>query len=496
MGTVVSIVIGFIIVAVVIGAVVEIVKVIFKVSIGLASLIVLIVVNVAEYIFYSFALLIAYLITGFCFFESKLEWGTFFIVYLVITAALVKYKGKKKVRSSIESLIKNDKIFKKSYADNLLPWPKTKFIFNFLYDRNYNKKFIKTEIQNNQLCEKMLADENIYYFTQEGFVKFFQPLRNDAIHAMDEYMDKYGIIDSDKINDVISMIERIVVEKRINDMPVSEYFDGMKISVNYINLYCKDYINTEIKNNKIIEKSLVDGMNYYFHKNWLDDFTQQIKKIVFEVAVDYMKKHGIVYREQVDETVKWIKEVSVNELTGKDCSVLYDCMRLKSCYVDYYCGQLIEVVSNNKDVRKLSVKKVDGVLDVYIFENIVNERWKELCLLNGKNYAYKIPQKKMEESFGKHPVAIQNAILHFVEKKLMYVYDNECSLWLEMNYQKNHSCPICKKYTDTLVEYGPKKYCKKCLAKIHAEEDAQEEEGKTVKRYISAPPPGVKIRGV
>ena len=42
--------------------------------------------------------------------------------------------------------------------------------------------------------------------------------------------------------------------------------------------------------------------------------------------------------------------------------------------------------------------------------------------------------------------------------------------------------------------YGPKRYCASCLNKRHSQEAADEAEGKTVKRYVDAPPPGMIIK--
>lgn len=55
-------------------------------------------------------------------------------------------------------------------------------------------------------------------------------------------------------------------------------------------------------------------------------------------------------------------------------------------------------------------------------------------------------------------------------------------------------CAKCKKISRKAIQYGKRWYCKSCLKKIHAKEDADEAAGKSVKRYISEPPPGIKIK--
>lgn len=52
-------------------------------------------------------------------------------------------------------------------------------------------------------------------------------------------------------------------------------------------------------------------------------------------------------------------------------------------------------------------------------------------------------------------------------------------------------CEECGEYSRNIKQYGPKKYCADCLAKIHAQEKADEDAGKTVKRYVDAPPPEI-----
>ena len=59
---------------------------------------------------------------------------------------------------------------------------------------------------------------------------------------------------------------------------------------------------------------------------------------------------------------------------------------------------------------------------------------------------------------------------------------------------QSYKCARCNEIAMNRTRYGPREYCESCLVEIHAQEDADEAAGKTVARYISEPPPGVKIK--
>ena len=94
---------------------------------------------------------------------------------------------------------------------------------------------------------------------------------------------------------------------------------------------------------------------------------------------------------------------------------------------------------------------------------------------------------------------IMNAITSHIWTGTSYVFldgidDKRNYIWLNEATIKDHTCAKCKKIVRKLTQYGKEQYCASCLQEIHAQEDADEAEGKAVKRYISAPPPGVKIK--
>ena len=66
--------------------------------------------------------------------------------------------------------------------------------------------------------------------------------------------------------------------------------------------------------------------------------------------------------------------------------------------------------------------------------------------------------------------------------------------WIRTDAVKEHTCDGCNEIYRILTRYGKNQYCRPCMAKVREQEDADEAEGKAVKRYISAPPPGVKIK--
>ncbi len=67
-------------------------------------------------------------------------------------------------------------------------------------------------------------------------------------------------------------------------------------------------------------------------------------------------------------------------------------------------------------------------------------------------------------------------------------------LWIHRTYASQYKCEICGGVFKETKLYGPKRYCASCLNKRHSQEAADEAEGKTVKRYVDAPPPGMIIK--
>ena len=111
-----------------------------------------------------------------------------------------------------------------------------------------------------------------------------------------------------------------------------------------------------------------------------------------------------------------------------------------------------------------------------------------------------IEGKDVAKVFGTTDLAQQKAIMEVIaahlgtEMSYEFIQRGERYLWVNKRKIKEHTCEKCDNIVQDLTQYGKQRYCKSCLKKIHDQEDADEAEGKAVKRYISAPPPGVKIK--
>ena len=89
---------------------------------------------------------------------------------------------------------------------------------------------------------------------------------------------------------------------------------------------------------------------------------------------------------------------------------------------------------------------------------------------------------------------IMDYVIEHYEKMKGFIFYPEYDVWIEEKCISKYKCEKCKKVFLNLKEYGPKSYCRRCLEEIHHQEDEDEKNGKTVKRYVTAPPPGIKIK--
>lgn len=265
----------------------------------------------------------------------------------------------------------------------------------------------------------------------------------------------------------------------------------------------KKYLNNAVDNQSLQRNTLPDGKQYYYTAEALQNFSRSITEDVFNASNKYWGRYGIVYDikkilkeegtlgEQKNRT--WRAKASFGD-TDSNASRNTDALLSRNSDAllslrESYCELFFEEFCKSIPKEDRIQKKKDEIV-VYISPKILAKKWAQI------KYSYQIAQDQFSEIFGKHSIEIQKIIMDEIflqDNELRYVYSSASSTWVEINYQASHTCFKCKKIVSQPKSYGPNIYCDDCLRRIHADEDAREEKGEAVKRYISAPPPNVKI---
>lgn len=122
---------------------------------------------------------------------------------------------------------------------------------------------------------------------------------------------------------------------------------------------------------------------------------------------------------------------------------------------------------------------------------------KSVFLLKGKLFSQleTFTENDLAKAFGQRDSTIYNMIVESWANMLLYCWhfertaDKDILAWINIEAQKKYRCDKCHKIYLHLKKTGTQYYCSNCLK----EEEEMLEKGKTVKRKIDAPPPGVKI---
>lgn len=286
--------------------------------------------------------------------------------------------------------------------------------------------------------------------------KAAKEIKNKVLQRIEEE----GIVSS-------NLAERMppVADKAISWLTLAVYEKG----------YGKKVLDQEAANKKLVFDTY-DGRSYYFYKTKWDDFASMVMSQATATINNHMEKDGLISEAMTFDIDN--HNLDLSELVHS---------YLKDAFVEY--------VRKSLEERDLIAEKVKGKGNVKLFidKTVLAKKREQLqgkVIIEGNDFVRLIGERDLAE---------QRAVMHVFSilwKDMTYelITRDTDHFWIRANEVKSHTCDGCKEVYRILTRYGKNQYCKPCMMKVHAQEDADEAEGKAVKRYISAPPPGVKIK--
>lgn len=241
-------------------------------------------------------------------------------------------------------------------------------------------------------------------------------------------------------------------------------------------------LDKEIEKGNLVLRNY-NGTEFYCNEaRWKDVQAEILNKTINTIS-EHINSWGFIAED--------IRFNVIKEQYGYDTAVLVNILTKK--IFTQYMGKML----SEGRVFVEETEKERRTIKLYINKDVLSAKQQYIrgCDIIEKDDLAKI--------FGTNDVGeqkgIMNAITSHIWTGTSYVFldgidDKRNYIWLNEATIKDHTCAKCKKIVRKPTQYGKEQYCASCLQEIHAQEDADEAEGKAVKRYISAPPPGVKIK--
>jgi hypothetical protein len=240
-----------------------------------------------------------------------------------------------------------------------------------------------------------------------------------------------------------------------------------------------------------------NGKFYYYDKLRWTAVQQDFAKKVITTISEPLNSRGFVTDDiQFNLVSKWSDIAPLADAVAKEAFTQYMGRMVRDDRV--FVKELEQAdgtVEDNDDYDSYeTVKEEKTPVKLYLNKEILSKKQQYIqgCdIIEGKDVA---------KVFGTTDLAQQKAIMEVItaylwtEMSYEFIQRGERYLWVNKRKVKEHTCEKCDNIVQDLTQYGKQRYCKSCLKKIHDQEDADEAEGKAVKRYISAPPPGIKIK--
>lgn len=240
-----------------------------------------------------------------------------------------------------------------------------------------------------------------------------------------------------------------------------------------------------------------NGKFYYYDKLRWTAVQQDFAKKVITTISEPLNSRGFVTDDiQFDLVSKWSDIAPLADAVAKEAFTQYMGRMVSDDRV--FVKELEQAdgtVEDNDDYDSYgTIKEEKTPVKLYLNKEILSKKQQYIqgCdIIEGKDVA---------KVFGTTDLAQQKAIVEVItaylwtEMSYEFIQRGKRYLWVNKRKIKEHTCEKCDNIVQDLTQYGKQRYCKSCLKKIHDQEDADEAEGKAVKRYISTPPPGVKIK--
>ena len=240
-----------------------------------------------------------------------------------------------------------------------------------------------------------------------------------------------------------------------------------------------------------------NGKFYYYDKLRWTAVQQDFAKKVITTISEPLNSRGFVTDDiQFDLVSKWSDIAPLADAVAKEAFTQYMGRMVSDDRV--FVKELEQAdgtVEDNDDYDSYgTIKEEKTPVKLYLNKEILSKKQQYIqgCdIIEGKDVA---------KVFGTTDLAQQKAIVEVItaylwtEMSYEFIQRGKRYLWVNKRKIKEHTCEKCDNIVQDLTQYGKQRYCKSCLKKIHDQEDADEAEGKAVKRYISTPPPCVKIK--
>ncbi|WP_152605377.1 hypothetical protein, partial [Anaerovibrio lipolyticus] len=256
------------------------------------------------------------------------------------------------------------------------------------------------------------------------------------------------------------------------------------------------FLSKEVQSGNIVFGTLTDGREYYYISKAYNIFAQAMLDKLNDKIPAYFKKYGVMSKDDLHNIVLNMQDISENALkntNNDDKYYFYKQFEVNESLVNGHSEKLYDKYVKDNLIDNKNLESIDyyGEGKLFFEPNILQNKWEVIK----KDANYKVINKeKIERYFGSHRIDRQKAIIQFVSQNdgLKYDYNSKLHSFIERQYAAEHLCSRCNKLYNTLKRYGPDKYCLSCLNDLREENDINEADGKTVKRYIAAPPPGVE----
>lgn len=221
---------------------------------------------------------------------------------------------------------------------------------------------------------------------------------------------------------------------------------------------------------------LEDDQIYYYKLSRWKQMQRNLEKEACSILADYTKKWGVMTYDIPLEL----------QCPHEDLSSLLQAVfeRCRHTYIK-------QNVDNNNFLVGTAANE-QGDKEIYIDKLVAESKWFELQDIEV------VDQVVLERYFDMRDVTEQSILMEVMLRtwdtgNYEFVEHNKHPFWIKKDSIKNHLCEQCQTLAHPLSKYGPTLYCEDCLDAIHKKEAEEESKGKPVKRYIDAPPPGVKI---
>ena len=262
-------------------------------------------------------------------------------------------------------------------------------------------------------------------------------------------------------NDVKKQIEGILQERGILS---KTFVAGIK------------FLDQQVEKKEVECGRLEDDQVYYYKVSRWKQMQHNLEKEAHSILADYTKKWGVMAYDVPLEI----------QCPHED---LFSLMRavFERCRHTY--------IKQNLDKKNFLVgigANEQGDKAIYIDKMVAERKWAELQEMEV------IDQAVLEQYFNLRD-AIEQSILMDVMLRTWdtgnyeFIAQEKHPFWIKTDSIKNHLCEQCQTLAHPLNKYGPTLCCEDCIEIIHKKEAEEEAKGKPVKRYIDAPPPGVKI---